>query len=379
MEIAFISKYPSLNIKNWSGTEYFTAQALAKQCDLYAIAGLKEELTLSVRLKNKLFGRNNKKYWIKRSPEIGKSYARQVLKQIKPTTDIVFSTNTESIAYLDIDKPKVFYADATFASMIGYYDWFDNLSNQTYKEGMMMEQKAIDSCQLAVFSSDWAAQSAINDYRADPKKVKVVPFGANITSKFGITEIHSIINNRDRNVCKILFIGVEWYRKGGDIVIDTVRYMNDVMNIPTELHLVGIDDLPIKGSLPPYIINHKRIDKSVQSGIDKIEKLIEESHVLLVPSRADCTPIVFSEAMTFGVPCISTQTGGIPSIVKDGINGFTLPLESSPKEYAEKISELFNNKNLYEEMALLAFRDSQTRLNWDVVGETITTYLKELI
>lgn len=377
MKLTFVSKYPSLDMKNWSGTEYFTAKSLEKQgCEMDYITGLEDEINLSVRIKSKLYGRN-KKYWIKRSPEVGKGYARQVLQQMQPSSDIIFSPGTEPIAYLETNKPKVFYTDATFSSMIGYYDWFDNLSLKTIKEGMRMEQRAIDTCSLAIYASDWAAESAIKDFNAYPEKVKVVPLGANISTDLSIDDIKSLIERRDTRKCKILFMGVEWYRKGGDIVVQAVQYLNDVLKLPTELHIVGIDDLPLN-NLPAYIYNHGRINKATPEGLKKIEDLISQSHFLFVPSRAEAYGLVFCEAMVFGVPCISTNTGGIPTIVKNDVNGAILEKYSEPKEYAEKIYSIFNDKNYYEELSLLAFHDYKTRLNWDAAGRTIMRYLREL-
>jgi len=377
MNLTFVSKFPKIDIKNWSGTEYFITKSLENQgCDMKYIAGLVDDIDLSVRIKLKLFGRN-KKYWVKRSPEVGKGYARQILQQIKSDTDIIFAASTEPIAYLDTNKPKVFYTDATFASMVGYYDWFDNLSSKTFKEGMKMESRAINTSSLALFSSDWAAQSAINDYGADPEKVKVVPFGANITTRLSLDDARTIINRREQQKCRILFLGVEWLRKGGDIVVETVKYLNEVLHLPTELNIVGIDNLPLE-NLPSYIINHGRISKAAPEGLKRIEDMISQSHFLFIPSRADCSPIVFCEAMAFGVPCISTDTGGIPTIIKNDINGSILDLNSQAKDYAEKIYNIFSDKKFYEEMALFAFHDYQTRLNWDVAGKTIMKYLKEL-
>ncbi|NDW19243.1 glycosyltransferase [Dysgonomonas sp. 216] len=379
MNITFISKFPDININNWSGTEYYILKSLEQQgADLDCIAGLKDILSFPVKIKMRLFGRS-KKYWVKRSPEVGKAYANQIVAQLKSPTDIIFSASTESIAYLDAGKPKAFYTDATFASMIGYYDWFDNLSQQTYKEGMKMERQAINSSNLAFYSSDWAAQSAINDYGANPDKVKVVPFGANVNLNLSYEDVKNIVTLRNNNdVCKILFLAVEWERKGGDIVVETVKYLNEVLKQPTELHLVGIDNLPVVDELPVYIINHGRISKSIPEGVERIENLIQQSHFLFVPSRAEAYGVVFCESMAFGVPCISSNTGGIPTIIKDGENGALLQVGASIEEYAKRIYSIFSDKKRYEDMSLYAFNDYKTRLNWDVAGQTIMKYLKEL-
>lgn len=376
MNITYVTNFPSTGIKHWSGTVHFMATNLAKYSNVDYITGLQEDWTFSLKVKNKLYGRN-KIYRADRSPEFGRSYARQISEQLNPATDILFSHSSTLMSYLKTNKHKVIYTDATFASMINYYDYFSNLSQQYIKEGNQMEQLSLDSSSLAIYSSQWAADSAIKDYNADSDKVKIVPFGANIsTQKISLEEIKDILKKRNTDVCKILFLGVDWFRKGGDIAIDAVRYLNEELRQPAELHIVGIDDLPVE-NLPPYIINHGRISKATPEGMKKVEDLILQSHFLFIPSRADCTPIVFSEAMSYAVPSVSAATGGIPSIVND-TNGIILSPQVEPKEYAQQIYKTFEDKSYYNELALSAYHDFESRLNWDTAMKTIVDYMKEL-
>lgn len=376
MNITYVTNFPSIDIKYWSGTMYNIAKGLERNASVDYITNLQEDWTLSLKIKNKLYGRS-KIYRADRSPEFGKSYARQISEQLNPNTDFIFSSASTLLPYLKTDKHKVFYTDATFAQMINYYNYFTNLSDKYIEEGKASEQLGLDTCSLAIYSSQWAADSAIKDYNANPEKIKVVPFGTNLTNtQPSFDEIKNILDKRDQSVCKILFLAVEWERKGGDIVIDTVKYLNEQMQLPTELHIVGIEDLATE-NLPSYIISHGRISKATPEGMNKIENLIKDSHFLFIPSRADCTPIVFSEAMSYGVPVISTQTGGIPSIVNN-LNGAILPFSASAKEYAEKIYDLYTDRINYNELALSAFNDFETRLNWDVAINQVIKYMKEL-
>ncbi|WP_029905801.1 glycosyltransferase family 4 protein [Prevotella sp. 10(H)] len=377
MNITFVTTFPSIDIKYWSGLVWFMAKNLEKRANVDYITDLKENIPLSVRLRKKIYGRN-KLYWTDRSPEVGKGYAYQILDQLKPDTDIIFSPSSIPLAYLETKIPKVFFTDATFASMLNYYHWFDNASLQYIKEGMESEKHALLNCDLIIYSSQWAADSAVNDYGIDPDKIKVVPFGANVSTHLSFEDIQAVIEKRQYDVCKLLFLGVEWHRKGGDIAVEAVKYLNEKMNQPTELHIVGLDEIPDESSFPPYIINHGRIDKSTKEGMAKLEGIIQQSHFLFMPSRADCTPVVFSEAMSYGVPCISAKTGGIASIINES-NGVILNPNVYPEEYSKQIYGIFHNEILYKEMALSAYLDSQSRLNWDVTMDTITKYMKGLL
>ena len=141
------------------------------------------------------------------------------------------------------------------------------------------------------------------------------------------------------------------------------------------LHIAGIKSIPVD-PLPDYVMNHGFISKASQEGRNKLNKLLFDSHFLILPSKADCSPVVFSEANTLGLPCISTDVGGIPTIIKNGINGHTFSLSESPSAYADFIQGHFSNYNRYEQLALSSFEEYEKRLNWGTAGKTIMDLLK---
>jgi hypothetical protein len=62
--------------------------------------------------------------------------------------------------------------------MIEFYPTFTNLCKNSLENGYKMELSAITNAKLAIYSSEWAAETARVIYQADKSKVKVVPFGA---------------------------------------------------------------------------------------------------------------------------------------------------------------------------------------------------------
>lgn len=91
MDIAYITRFDSIDIKNWSGTEYFIAKSLENNgAKLSYITHLKDDIDLCTRLKSKYSKFQNKKYLINRSPSVAKGYARQIQQRISKSTDIVF-------------------------------------------------------------------------------------------------------------------------------------------------------------------------------------------------------------------------------------------------------------------------------------------------
>src|SRR5205085_671227 len=131
-----------------------------------------------------------RKYLPDRDPHLLKQYARQVADRLsRSDADLVFSAGTLATAYLKCRQPIAFWTDATFAGMVNFYPGLTQLHDKTIKEGMAMEQAALNGASLAIYSSEWAARSALEHYKADPNKVKVVSFGANLECNLTQNEI----------------------------------------------------------------------------------------------------------------------------------------------------------------------------------------------
>ncbi|NHC33847.1 glycosyltransferase family 4 protein [Scytonema millei] len=386
MKLAYTTTYNAqdlgaVSINEWSGTGYYIAQSLKQQSVSIEYFGpLKNSFSLQVLQKSKrhYYDAFQKRYIKNIEPLTIRSFANQISKKLSETrVDAVFSATINPIAYLECQQPIVFWADATFANIIDFYPQYSNLCHESVENGHLMERAAIHNSKLAIYSSEWAAQKAIEFYQADPAKVKVVPFGANIENSKTLYEIKDLIDSRPLTRCKLLFIGVDWFRKGGDVALKVAYQLNN-LGLNTELTVIGSQPVA-EGSLPSFVKPLGFISKSTREGKERIQQLIGESHFLILPSLADCSPIVLCEANSLGVPCLSTKVGGIPTIIKTGLNGELFDKEAEVLEYCKYIVHLFTNYKEYKALALSAFNEYQTRLNWEVAGQTVKQLLREKI
>ena len=151
--------------------------------------------------------------------------------------------------------------------------------------------------------------------------------------------------------------------KGGDIALQAFEILSSLgYNIT----------LTICGCHPPQKIAHPNVkvipflNKNIKNEYDEFLRIMHQTHLLFVPTRADCTPIVFCEANAFGIPVVTSNTGGVTSIIKDGENGIVLPLKSTPHDYATRIQNLLDSTDKIKDMSLKARIRYDTELNWDV-------------
>jgi glycosyltransferase involved in cell wall biosynthesis len=291
--------------------------------------------------------------------------------------DVVFCPSSWPVAYLRTKVPVVFWTDACFAGMLNFYESFTNLAPCSITDGHAAELSALENCARAIYSSDWAAATARESYNADPAKMRVVPFGGNLAERPSIEEVDASISRRGDQRCDLLLIGVDWVRKGAQIAVDAVRSLND-RGFPARLTIVGCPP-PNRSALPSYVEIIPFINKGTSDGARRFKEICLRSHFMIMPSRADCTPVAIAEANYFGLPCLTTDVGGIPSIVTDNVNGRMFDLRTGGAEYAEYILTVMRDRRRYLAFAAGAAAFADRNLSWDRSGTQMAAILREVV
>jgi len=372
LKIAYITIYDARDINNWSGTGYYISKTVEKYLgDVTYIGNLKTKKFFQHYIKklwHKIIFR--KSYDINRSELTGRAYAQLVEKELKKKNyDLIFSPDTIPIAYLKTDVPIVFWNDANFQGMIDYQ--YMNFSKESIKDGNFMNKSALDKSALAIYASDWAAKGAMEFYKVGADKVKVIPFGANLTFVPAKEEIKFKLNEK----VNLLFVGKDWENKGGKIAYDAMIKLNE-QGIKSVLTVVGC--------VPPESFSDDRLkvnpylDKSNKEDAEFLRRLYLEADFFILPTRKECYGVVFCESAAFGVPVLSTNTGGIPTIIQEGINGFLFPLSANGKSYSDKIIEIINNGS-YEQLCLTSRKRYDDVLNWDAAGKQLKKEIEKVI
>lgn len=82
--------------------------------------------------------------------------------------------------------------------------------------------------------------------------------------------------------------------------------------------------------------------------------------VTVVPSRDEAFGYVNIESLAVGTPVVASNVGGIPEIIRDGIDGYLVPAEDE-LTLAEKLKKILSNSRIQQNMsknARLRFLDS---------------------
>lgn len=147
------------------------------------------------------------------------------------------------------------------------------------------------------------------------KKIITVP---NIVEE----PIKNIIKIKDKECVQFIFLGLICDAKGIFDLIDTIKLHKNYLTGKFKLHIGGNGDVE---RLCKLIELFELQDIVLYEGwVDKEKKaeLLSNSDVFILPSHTEGVPISILEAMSYGLPVISTCVGGIPEIVENNVNGY---------------------------------------------------------
>lgn len=285
--------------------------------------------------------------------------------------DVLFAPFcSEALYSLRTDKPIVYLSDATFNIMVDYY--FKGLSAYAIKQGNKVEQRAMDRSTSIIVSSQWAANSAINDYHQNPSKVHIVEFGANLDDKDIIEKTFDYNGH-----LHILFLGVDWKRKGGQIAVDACKWLNENGVLAT-LHIVGIKELDESIKKLPYVDYVGFLNKNYLEQYSRLVQVIKQCQCMLLPTLQEAAGIAFCESSAYGLPSFSHLTGGTGNYIYNGKNGYLLPLGSTGADFGAKIKACLESGEL-ERMSVTARDVYREKLNWNVWSQKVEVIIRNIL
>jgi glycosyltransferase involved in cell wall biosynthesis len=305
-----------------------------------------------------------------REPLLTASFARQIERALRGRRfDAILATETFIISRLNRPEPITYWSDGVWDIMADYY--YHNPLASFHTRAKLHERQGIEKAAHAVYSSDWAADGARRHYGVSNDKLSVIPFGPNLEISHTRADIENALRARRRDLCVLLFLGVDWERKGGQIALEAARLLNQ-RGLKTELVVVGCK---VPGEKPDFVREVGYVSKRTVEGRGLLSELLRSSHFLILPTRAECSAIVFCEASAFGLPIVTTDTGGISTYVRHDVNGIRFPLSADAEEYSERIYRLFHDRSAYEAMSLNGWNEFQSRLNWE---SSVTSLLSKM-
>jgi len=363
LRIAYCTWEDPNDRRSFSGVHYYASRALARHCGEVIYLGPIPSWSMRMgRVYDKLAGKLlHRHYDFLHSRAVARGFARRIEARLRELeVDVLFApVVSETIAFLRTEVPIVYLADATFALLEDAYPTFTNLLRHSRRQGHDIERRAIENATKVIYASEWAAESGRRDYGCPPEKIHVELLGCNLDDP-PTREV--ALGRKITDACRLLFVSREWERKGGAQALGILRELRG-LGVDARLKVIGCT--PQDGESDPHMEIIAYLDKNDPRDAARYAQAFAEATFLVAPTRRDCSPMIFGEAAAHGLPVIATAVGGVSSIVRDEKNGFTLPLEASPIDYARLLREIFEDPPRYRQLVQRSRSRFENELNWD--------------
>ena len=205
-------------------------------------------------------------------------------------------------------------------------------------------------------------RSLIDDYSVPSERISVIGGGLNFAALPEITQ------RAPDAPFTVLFIGTDFYRKGGDLVLKAFGLVRKI--IPNAQLIVVTHDTIQSGLAREGV----RILAPIWER-EKLEVLYRQADVFILPSRLETWGDVLLEAMSFGLPCIGVNGQAMEDIIVHGETGMLVAPEQV-ELLANAIIELFERPDLRRKMGQAAYRLVDQEFTWDRVVDRLAPILE---
>jgi starch synthase len=219
--------------------------------------------------------------------------------------------------------------------------------------------------------SEHLRQSFINDFQVPADRVRAVYAGPNFASASIAAARPS---RRDPHPPTALFVGLQFHRKGGDLLVESFRRVR--AQLPdARLMLAGVPVGYVEG---PGITCLGDLNKNRPESAAALTAAYASADVFVLPTRFEPFGIAFVEAMHFGLPCIGPRAWAVPEIIADGETGFTVPAEDVDA-LTDRLLRLLSDPPLARTMGDAGRARAQQLFTWPAVARRLTDVMNGVL
>ena len=214
-----------------------------------------------------------------------------------------------------------------------------------------LEREIYQNAAITFVRSSNVRHSLIEEYGCAPDKAELVYAGSNAK----VSPIKTA--KTDYAQPAILFVGLDWKRKGGPDLVAAFQLVLEkcpeatltIVGASPDLH---VPNCTVVGKVPP----------------EELNRYYQEASVFCLPTYQEPFGIVFIEAMTARLPIVATRVGAIPDFVEEGKNGWLI-VPGDIQALADRLLRLLQNPQICKTFGEHSFELTQERYSWKVVGE----------
>lgn len=181
---------------------------------------------------------------------------------------------------------------------------------------------------------------------------------------------------------RFLFLSNMMKAKGVYTLLEACKLLN-ARNIPFSCTFVGGWK-----DITQMSFNHAVEEEGLESCVSAVgpvygndkDKYWKEAYAFVFPTYypSECFPLVLLEAMQFSLPCISTNEGGIASIIDQGDTGFIIP-SGHADQLADRMQWLVEHRSEAAEMGRRGFIKYKKQYTLEIFETQLLKIFEEIL
>lgn len=361
-KLCFVFSWLNESSTAWSGTPRGLYNSLIKKVDVRKLNVGTTEDNIILRYFKKIF-----------LPTFNYSYAKKIINNdnnINNTDPYLlfgeYNTKvvSQSFCYQDL---SIDYTIKLLQSQISNYTILHRFKNlidlyslkRKHKEAARFYQ----NCAGIFTMSNWLKNYMIQNMGICENKVHHVGGGCSVDV--------SLIDTSHKTGNKFIFVGKDWPRKNGDLVVQAFeKLMQMHPELQPELYIAG------PSSPPQSVIDKKGIHFLGCLSYKDLAQYYNLCDYFVMPSNVEAYGLVFVEALIFGLPCIGKNCYAMPEFISDGENGYLIQ-DNDVDQLVEAMQKLLLNGETMKAYVKKQHNFYVNEYSWDSVTDRILTVMKK--
>jgi glycosyltransferase involved in cell wall biosynthesis len=215
--------------------------------------------------------------------------------------------------------------------------------------------------------SAWNAAYLRDAGLVSPDRIHVVHAGVNVPVDPPSADRMAMRAEAREHV--VAFVGRDFERKGGDMVVAAVQQLRGMLSRPVRLVVAGPSQWPMDGPVPDGVTFLG------DAPFHGVRALLRTADVLVMPSRFEAFGIIIAEALGSGTPVVGRNDFAMPEMIRHGENGMLVEGDAVD-ELAHALFHVISSDHITSTCIADAER-VRSYFSWDRVAEDMTAVLRK--
>lgn len=173
----------------------------------------------------------------------------------------------------------------------------------------------------------------------------------------------------------VLQVGAPWFLKGVDVLLKA--FAEVAPEFPNaRLKLLGF--YPGQEALLDLTRDARQVEVLRARPNPETLEIVKRAAMMATPSRTEGLPRVIIEAMAAGIPVVASDVGGIPTLVREGENGYVIPI-GDHHALAARLRQLLSDEPLRRRMGDAGYVRAHTELTEQAYVREFTRMIETTI